>query len=72
MPGPRDRSVASFEWQYLSSRTTLVGTTVDPASVAHVNVNVPIGRSVALTGHIHNLFNARYADGITRMDRVIC
>ena len=62
VPGPWDRSFASFEWQYLSSRTTLVGTTVDPASVAHVNVNVPIGRSVALTGHIHNLFNARYAD----------
>jgi iron complex outermembrane receptor protein len=62
IPGPRPRSFASFEWQYLSTRTTFLGTTVDPASLAHVTVNVPIGGSVTITGYIRNLFNARYAD----------
>lgn len=62
LPGPLDRSFASFEWQYLSSRTTLAGTTVDPASIADVNVNLPIGRSVTVTGHVRNLFDARYSD----------
>ncbi len=50
VPGPLARSFASFEWQYLSTRTTLAGTTVDPASVANVTVNLPIGRSVTVTG----------------------
>jgi len=62
VPGPRERSFVSFEWQYLSSRTTLAGTTVDPASVANTTVNVPIGRTVTITGQIRNLFNVRYAD----------
>ena len=62
VPGPRPRSFASFEWQYLSTRTTITGLTVDPASVANVTVNVPMGPSVTVTGNIRNLFNARYAD----------
>jgi iron complex outermembrane receptor protein len=62
VPGPRDRSFASFEWQYLSSRTTLTGMTVDPAAVANATLNVPIGHAVTVTGQIRNLFNARYAD----------
>lgn len=62
VPGPRKRSVGAFEWQYMSGRTTLRGTRVDPASVASMTVNVPIGRSVTLSGHIRNLFSARYAD----------
>lgn len=62
VPGPRDRSFASFEWQYLSARTTLTGSTVDPASVANVTFSVPIGRSLTATGSIRNLLNARYSD----------
>ncbi len=62
VPVSRNRSFASFEWQYLSARTTLAGRTVDPASVANVTVNLPIGSSLLVTGQIRNLFNARYAD----------
>lgn len=62
VPGPRPRSFASFEWQYLSSRTTIVGSTVDAAVVANATVNVPIRPSVMFTGQIRNLFNARNAD----------
>jgi outer membrane receptor protein involved in Fe transport len=62
VPGPLARSFASFEWQYLSNRTTIVGTTVDPASVANLTLNVPIGGAVMVTGQVRNLFNARYAD----------
>jgi outer membrane receptor for ferrienterochelin and colicins len=62
IPGPRPRSFASFEWQYLSARTTIAGTTVDPASVANLTANMPLGRSVTITGQLRNLFNARYAD----------
>ncbi len=65
VPVSRNRSFASFEWQYLSTRTTLAGKTVDPASVAHVTVNLPFGRSLLVTGHIRNLFNARYADPVS-------
>ncbi len=42
IPGPRERSFASFEWQYLSTRSTLAGTTVAPASVAHATASMPI------------------------------
>jgi outer membrane receptor for ferrienterochelin and colicins len=65
VPLPRDRSFASFEWQYLSSRTTITGATVDPASVANVTINVPVGRSVTITGHLRNLLNAHYADPVS-------
>jgi outer membrane receptor protein involved in Fe transport len=62
VPGPLQKSFASFEWQYLSSRTTLLGTIVEPASVANITVNVPFGPSVTFSGHIRNLFNDRYSD----------
>jgi iron complex outermembrane receptor protein len=62
VPGPRDGSVASFEWQYMSSRITLAGNTVDPASLANATFNLPLGRSVTFTGQVRNLFNVRYAD----------
>jgi outer membrane receptor protein involved in Fe transport len=56
------RSFASFEWHYLSTRTTIAGLTVAPAAVANASVNWPIGRSMTVSGQIRNLFNARYAD----------
>ena len=62
VPGPRDGSFASFEWQYMSTRTTLAGNTVGPASLANATFNLPLGRSVTFTGQVRNLFNARYAD----------
>lgn len=62
VPGPRRSSFASFEWQYLSARTTLAGTTVDPVLLAHATVDWPLGRSLTLTGQIRNLFDRRYAD----------
>jgi outer membrane receptor for ferrienterochelin and colicins len=62
VPGPLARSFASFEWRHLSSRTTLTGTTVDPASIANVTFNLPVGRSVVLTGTVRNLFGVRYSD----------
>ena len=62
VPGPRDRSFASFEWQYLSSRTTITGATVTPASLANVTANFPFGHALTGTFQIRNLFNARYAD----------
>jgi len=62
VPGPRARSFASFEWLYMSSRATIAGLTVDPAVVANATINLPLGRSVTLTGQVRNLFDARYAD----------
>ncbi len=62
VPGPRARSFASFEWLYMSSRATIAGLTVNPAVVANATINLPLGRSVTLTGQIRNLFDARYAD----------
>jgi outer membrane receptor protein involved in Fe transport len=62
VPGPRDRFVASFEWQYLSSRATIAGATVNPASIANVTANFPFRRAFTGTFQIRNLFNARYAD----------
>jgi iron complex outermembrane receptor protein len=59
--GPRG-SIASFEWQYLSSRSTLAGTTLDAASVANMNMSWPVGSAMTVTGQIRNLFDARYAD----------
>jgi outer membrane receptor for ferrienterochelin and colicins len=62
VPGPRSGSFGSFEWQYLSSRTTLAGTMVDGASLVNATAAWPLGRSLALTGQIRNLFDIRYAD----------
>jgi outer membrane receptor for ferrienterochelin and colicins len=62
VPGPREGSFASLEWMYLSTRTTLAGNTVDPASLANATFNLPLGRSVTFTGQVRNLFDVRYAD----------
>ena len=59
---PRTGSFASFEWHYMSTRATLAGGTVDPASLANATFSLPIGREVTFRGQIRNLFNHRYAD----------
>lgn len=61
VPGPRSL-IAAFEWQYLSSRSTLAGTTLDGASVANANMSWPVGPTMTITGQIRNLFDTRYAD----------
>ena len=60
--GPRTGSFASFEWQYMSTRTTLAGSTVEPASLANATFSLPIGREVTFRGQLRNMFNHRYAD----------
>jgi outer membrane receptor for ferrienterochelin and colicins len=62
IPGPRPRSFASFEWQYLSRRTTIAATTVPPVSLANATLYWPLSHSLALTGQMRNLFNAHYSD----------
>jgi iron complex outermembrane receptor protein len=62
IPGPRRGSSGSFEWQYMSSRTTLAGNAVNHASLVNANFALPVGRAVTLTAQARNLFNARYAD----------
>ncbi|MEP6916424.1 MAG: TonB-dependent receptor, partial [Acidobacteriota bacterium] len=62
VPGPLAHSAASFEWQYLSTRATITGSSVSPASLANLTLNVPLSRGLTLTGQIRNLFDARYAD----------
>jgi len=60
--GPSVGSFASFEWQYMSTRTTLAGNTVAPASLANATFSLPIGRAVTFRGQVRNLLDNRYAD----------
>jgi len=62
VPGPRAGSFASFEWRYLSTRTTVSRQTVSPMSVGAVNLSLPVGRQLTLAVNVRNLFDARYAD----------
>jgi outer membrane receptor for ferrienterochelin and colicins len=61
-PGAREHSFASFEWRYLSRRTTIAGGSVAAMSLAAVTASLPIHRSLELSLNLRNLFNARYAD----------
>ena len=61
-PGPVPGSTIAVENQYLSSRTTLAGNTVDPASLANVTFVEPVGRRIDVVAAVRNVFNARYAD----------
>ncbi|HLG56655.1 MAG TPA: TonB-dependent receptor [Vicinamibacterales bacterium] len=61
-PGPVPGSTIAVENQYLSSRTTLAGNTVDPASIANVPFVEPLGRGIEVVAAVRNLFNTRYGD----------
>jgi iron complex outermembrane receptor protein len=61
-PGPVPGSTIAVEHQYLSSRTTLAGNTVDPASIANVTFVEPVGRRIHVAAAVRNVFNARYVD----------
>jgi outer membrane receptor for ferrienterochelin and colicins len=62
MPGPSRRSFVSVEVLSMSSRRTLAGNTLNPATTANVTVVVPAGTAFELVGTAANLFNAQYAD----------
>jgi iron complex outermembrane receptor protein len=61
-PGPVPGSTIAVENQYLSSRTTRAGNTVDPASITNVTFVEPVGRRLEVVAAVRNLVNVRYAD----------
>lgn len=65
LPGFTPRSSVSVEGQYLSSRTTLVGTKVSSAATFNVHLVQPLGRSWELIGGIRNIFNEEYLDPVS-------
>ena len=62
MPGPSKRSFVSVEVLSMSSRRTLAGNTLNPATTANVTMIVPAGTAFELVGTVANLFNVQYAD----------
>ena len=69
LPGPTNLSFVSVEGQYLSSRTTLVGSKVGAAATVNVTVVQPLGRSWELSGGVRNLFDSRYLDPVSSQHR---
>ena len=59
---PTVQSSVAFEALYLSSRTTLAGNTLSPATLVNVTMIRPVGRSFELFGTVRNLFDEQYAD----------
>ncbi len=62
VPGPSKRSFVSVEVLSMSSRRTLAGNTLNPATTANVTMIVPAGPAFELVGIVGNLFNVQYAD----------
>jgi outer membrane receptor for ferrienterochelin and colicins len=62
IPGPSRRSFVSVEVLSMSSRLTLAGNTLNPATTANVTMIVPAGTAFELAGTVANLFNVQYAD----------
>jgi hypothetical protein len=62
VPGPSRRSFVSVEVLSMSSRRTLAGATLTPATTANVTMIVPAGRAFQLVGIAGNLFNVQYTD----------
>jgi outer membrane receptor for ferrienterochelin and colicins len=56
------QSSIGFETQYLSSRATLAGNRLPPATVANLTIVQPIGTTLELSATARNLFDERYAD----------
>jgi outer membrane receptor for ferrienterochelin and colicins len=69
LPGPTNLSFVSVEGQYLSSRTTIVGSKVGAAATVNVTVVQPLGRSWELTGGVRNIFDSRYLDPVSSQHR---
>ena len=62
LPTVRAGSSLAVEIERMSSRRTLAGAQVDPATLVGLNIVEPLGRSVAVTARIRNLLNRRYLD----------
>jgi outer membrane receptor for ferrienterochelin and colicins len=62
VPGPSKRSFVSVELLSMSSRRTLGGNTLKPATTANVTMIVPAGNAFELVGVVANLFDVSYAD----------
>jgi outer membrane receptor for ferrienterochelin and colicins len=62
VPGPSKRSFVSVEVLSMSSRRTLAGATLTPATTANVTMILPAGPAFELVGIVDNLFNVQYAD----------
>jgi outer membrane receptor for ferrienterochelin and colicins len=62
MPGPTRQSFVSAEVLSMSSRLTLAGNTLSPATTVNVTINMPVGTAFQLAGTVANLFNVQYAD----------
>ncbi len=59
----------AVEAVYLSSRETLAGATVSPATTVNVNMIQPIGRGWELLAGVRNIFDNRYADPVSIVHR---
>ena len=64
-PGPSRQSVVSVEVLSMSSRQTLAGNTLKPATTANVTMIAPAGTAFELVGAVANLFNVSYADPVS-------
>jgi outer membrane receptor for ferrienterochelin and colicins len=62
MAGPTAGSTLGIELQAMSRRTTMLGDAVDGFTVANLTYLHPLGRGVAFTATVKNLFDADYAD----------
>jgi iron complex outermembrane receptor protein len=65
MSGPAPRSSVSVEAHYLSSRATLAGASVSPATTVDVTMVQPLGHSWEIFGGVRNLFDDQYADPVS-------
>ena len=69
LAGPTPASIVSFEGQYLSARTTLVGPPVSRAATVNVHIVQPLGGAWELFGGAQNVFGAEYADPVSDLHR---
>jgi outer membrane receptor protein involved in Fe transport len=53
----------------LSSRLSLAGGTLKPATTINATLIVPAGRALEVTGTAANLFNVQYADPVSDAHR---
>lgn len=62
LAGPTSASTLGIEVQAMSQRTTMLGNAVDGLAVANLTYVHPLGRGVAFTATVKNLFDVNYAD----------
>ena len=68
VPGPTKRSFLSVEVLSMSSRSTLLGDTLKPATTANVTLLLPAGNAFELVANLKNLFNVQYADPVSNLN----